>query len=93
MTRQKLLDYIAEKHKAALKKAGIEPTDTPENLYFVLYDAMIYEAAGDARQRAVADEKVAQLIVDKTAAAEEVRQLAKAAKAAPEIAEKPAVGE
>lgn len=67
MTREEILDYIILTHGEALQEAGVELTDTPENLYFVLYDAMIYEAAGEARQKAVADAKVAQLIADKTA--------------------------
>ena len=97
MTREEILEYINLVHGDALQQAGIEATDTPENLYYVLYDAMIYEAAGEDRQQAVADAKVAQLIADKAAAAEEQRQLAEAAakvaaKAA-KIADKTAVGE
>lgn len=67
MTRQQVLDYITATHGDDLQAAGIELTDTPENLFYVLYDVMIYEAAGDAAQEAVADRKVAQLIADKTA--------------------------
>lgn len=94
MTREEVLEYINLVHGDALQQAGIEATDTPENLYYVLYDAMIYEAAGEARQQAVADAKVAQLIADKKAAAEEQRQLSEAAaKVAPVIADKTAVGE
>ena len=98
MTREEVLEYINLVHGDALQEAGIEATDTPENLYYILYDAMIYEAAGEARQQAVADAKVTQLIADKKAAAEEQRQLAEAdakaaAKAAQVIADKTAVGE
>lgn len=67
MTRQQVLDYIITTHGDALQDAGVELTDTPESLYYVLFDAMIYEAAGDAAQQAVADAKVQQLIADKTA--------------------------
>lgn len=70
MTRQEVLDYIISAHGDALQEAGVELTDTPENLYFVLFDAMIYAAVGEERQRAVADAKVAQLIADKMAAGE-----------------------
>lgn len=66
MTRDKLLEYIADKHKAALKKAGVEPTDTQETLFFVLNDAM--GAADAATQKAIADREVAVLINDKKAA-------------------------
>lgn len=67
MTREQVLEYITETHGEALEAAGIEATDTPETLFYVLYDAMIYESASDARQQEVADTKVAQLIADKTA--------------------------
>lgn len=67
MTRQQVLDYIATTHGEDLQAAGIELTDTPENLFYILYDVMIYESAGEATQQAVADAKVAQLIADKTA--------------------------
>lgn len=67
MTRQEVLEYIVTTHGEALQEAGVELTDTPENLYYILYDAMIYESAGQERQEAVADVKVAQLIADKTA--------------------------
>lgn len=67
MTRQQVLDYIATTHGDALQAAGVELTDTPENLFYVLFDVMIYESAGEAAQEAVADAKVAQLIADKTA--------------------------
>ena len=96
MNRQEVLEYIALVHGDALQQAGIEATDTPETLYYVLYDAMIYEAAGEARQQATADAKVTQLIADKAAAAEEQRQLAEAAAkvaAKQVIANKTAVGE
>ena len=68
MTRQQILQYITLTHGEALEAAGIEATDTPETLFYVLYDAMIYESAGDARQQAEADAKVERLIADKTAA-------------------------
>lgn len=67
MTRQEVLEYIITTHGTALQEAGVELTDTPENLYYVLFDVMIYESAGQARQEDVADAKVAQLIADKTA--------------------------
>ena len=67
MTRQQVLDYITTTHGEALQEAGVELTDTPENLFYVLFDVMIYESAGQAAQEAVADAKVAQLIADKTA--------------------------
>jgi hypothetical protein len=67
MNRQQVFDYIILAHGEALQDAGIELTDTPENLYYVLFDVMIYESAGDAAQEAVADAKVTQLIADKTA--------------------------
>ncbi len=67
MTRQEVLDYIIETHGDDLQEAGVELTDTPENLYYVLFDAMIYESVSDERQQAEADTKVARLIADKTA--------------------------
>lgn len=67
MTREKLLEYIETTHKAALKRAGVELTDTPENLAYVLNDACQYDDA--AHQKAVADREIAQLIIDKKAAA------------------------
>ncbi len=67
MTRQEVLEYIIATHGDDLQAAGVELTDTPENLFYVLFDVMIYESAGDARQEEVADAKVAQLIADKTA--------------------------
>lgn len=67
MTRQEVLEYIITTHGDDLQAAGVELTDTPENLFYVLFDVMIYESAGDARQEEVADAKVAQLIADKTA--------------------------
>lgn len=67
MNRQQALDYITTTHGEALQDAGIELTDTPENLFYVLNDVMIYESAGNTRQEEVADAKVAQLIADKTA--------------------------
>lgn len=67
MTRQQVLDYITATHGDDLQAVGIELTDTPENLFYILYDVMIYEGAGDAAQEAEADRKVAQLIADKTA--------------------------
>lgn len=67
MTRTQVLDYIVETHGEALQEAGVELTDTPENLYYVLFDAMIYENVSDERQQAEADAKVARLIADKTA--------------------------
>jgi hypothetical protein len=67
MTRQQALDYITTTHGEALQDAGVELTDTPENLFYILYDVMIYESAGNTRQEEVADAKVAQLIADKTA--------------------------
>lgn len=67
MTRQQVLDYITTTHGEALQDAGVELTDTPENLFYVLWDAMIYESAGDEAQEAEADRKVARLIADKTA--------------------------
>ena len=67
MTRQQVLDYIAETHGDDLQEAGIELTDTPENLYYVLFDAMIYESVSAERQQEEADAKVARLIADKTA--------------------------
>jgi hypothetical protein len=67
MTRQQALDYITTTHGEALQDAGVELTDTPENLFYILYDVMIYESAGNAKQEEVADAKVAQLIADKTA--------------------------
>ena len=70
MTRQQVLDYIATTHGEDLQAVGVELTDTPENLFYILYDVMIYESAGDAKQEEVADVKVAQLIADKTAAGE-----------------------
>jgi hypothetical protein len=68
MTRQQVLDYIITTHGEALQDAGIELTDTPENLFYVLYDVMLYESAGAATQETVADTKIAQLIADKAAA-------------------------
>jgi hypothetical protein len=67
MTRQQALEYIIATHGDDLQEAGVELTDTPENLYFVLYDSMTYESVSDARQQAEADAKVARLIADKTA--------------------------
>ena len=67
MTRQQVLDYIIETHGDDLQEAGIELTDTPESLFYVLYDAMIYENVSDERQQSEADAKVARLIADKTA--------------------------
>lgn len=67
MTRQEVLDYITETHGDALQDAGVELTDTPENLFYVINDAMLYEGVGDTAQQDVADAKVAQLIADKTA--------------------------
>ena len=67
MTRQQVLDYIIETHGDDLQEAGIELTDTPESLFYVLFDAMIYESVSDERQQAEADAKVARLIADKTA--------------------------
>lgn len=67
MTRQEVLAYISATHGEALQAAGVELTDTHENLFYVLYDVMIYEGMGEAAQQAVADAKVAQLIADKTA--------------------------
>jgi hypothetical protein len=67
MTRQQALDYITTTHGEALQDAGVELTDTPQNLFYILYDVMIYESAGNAKQEEVADAKVAQLIADKTA--------------------------
>lgn len=67
MTRQEVLDYIIETHGDDLQEAGVELTDTPENLYYVLFDAMIYESVSDERQQEEADAKVARLIADKTA--------------------------
>jgi hypothetical protein len=66
MTREKLLEYITTTHKAALKRAGVDVSDTPENLAYVLNDAMQHEDA--ATQKAVADREIAQLIIDKKAA-------------------------
>lgn len=67
MTRQEVLDYIIATHGDDLQEAGVELTDTPENLYYVLFDAMIYESVSDERQQEEADAKVARLIADKTA--------------------------
>lgn len=67
MTRQQVLDYIIATHGDDLQEASVELTDTPENLYYVLFDAMIYESVSDERQQAEADAKVARLIADKTA--------------------------
>lgn len=67
MTRQQVLDYITTTHGEALQDAGVELTDTPENLFYVLFDVMIYEGAGQVAQETIADAKVAQLIADKTA--------------------------
>lgn len=67
MTRQQVLDYIIATHGDDLQAMGVELTDTPENLYYILYDVMIYESAGDDAQEAEADRKVAKLIADKTA--------------------------
>lgn len=65
MTRDKLLEYITEKHKAALKRVDAEPTDTQENLFFILNDAM--NGADTAAQKAIADREVATFIADKKA--------------------------
>lgn len=67
MTRQQVLDYIIATHGDDLQEAGVELTDTPENLYYVLFDAMVYEGVSDERQQEEADAKVARLIADKTA--------------------------
>lgn len=67
MTRQEVLDYIIATHGDDLQEAGVELTDTPENLYYVLFDAMIYESVSAERQQEEADAKVARLIADKTA--------------------------
>lgn len=67
MTRQQVLDYIIATHGDDLQEAGVELTDTPENLYYVLFDAMIYESVSAERQQEEADAKVARLIADKTA--------------------------
>lgn len=67
MTREQVLEYITETHGEALEAAGIEATDTPETLFYVLYDAMIYESVSAERQQAEADAKVTRLIADKTA--------------------------
>lgn len=70
MTRQEVLDYIILTHGDALQEAGVELVDTPENLFYVLCDAMLYESVSVEAQQAVADAKVAQLIADKAAAGE-----------------------
>lgn len=69
MTRAQILNYITTTHGEDLEAAGVELTDTPETLYYVLFDAMIPDT--DEAQMAMADAKVAQLIADKTAAMEE----------------------
>lgn len=81
MTRQEVLDYIITTHGDALEGAGVELTDTPQTLYYVLYDAMLYESVGSEAQQAVADAKVTQLIADKMAAAEAEAQQTIAAEA------------
>jgi hypothetical protein len=88
MTRQEVLDYIIETHGDALTAAGIAHADDPTSLYYVLYDAMLYEDVGDGRedvgdgrQMNVADAKVAQLIADKAAAREEQLLLEEALRA------------
>lgn len=67
MTRAEALAYISATHGDDLQAAGIELTDTPQNLFYVLWDVMIYESAGDEAQEAEADRKVARLIADETA--------------------------
>lgn len=67
MSRQEVLDYITLTHGDDLQDAGVELTDTPANLYYILYDAMVYESVSAERQQAEADAKVARLIADKTA--------------------------
>lgn len=67
MSRQEVLDYITETHGDALAEAGVELTDTPENLFYVLCDAMLYEGVSAQAQQDVVDAKVTQLIADKTA--------------------------
>jgi hypothetical protein len=74
MTRQEVLDYIIETHGDALTAAGIAHADDPTSLYYVLYDAMLYEDVDEQQQMDVADAKVAQLIADKTAAMKEEAQ-------------------
>ncbi len=69
MTRDKLLEYIAEKHKPALKKVGIEPTDTQESMFYILNDAM--DGKDAAAQKKIADRKVEGLIRDREAAIKE----------------------
>lgn len=69
MTRDKLLEYIADKHKTALKRVGIELTDTPETLFFILNDAI--GGADAAAQKTIADREVATLIQDRKAMAKE----------------------
>lgn len=66
MTKEKMLEYIKDKHKAALKRAGVELNDAPENLFYVLADAAIYEDA--AQQKQVLDREIEKLITDKKAA-------------------------
>jgi len=69
MTRDKLLEYITDKHKAALKKVGLEPTDAQETLFHILNDAM--SGADAAAQKTIADREVETLIQDRKAMAKE----------------------
>jgi len=69
MTRDKILEYIAANHKAALKKVGIEPTDTQESMFYILNDAM--DGKDAATQKKIADRQVEKLISDRTAAIKE----------------------
>lgn len=66
MTKEKMLEYIKDKYKAALKRAGVELNDAPENLFYVLADAAMYEDA--AQQKQVLDREIEKLITDKKAA-------------------------
>lgn len=65
MTRDKLLQYITNKHGKALREVGIEPTDTPESLFFILNDAQ--DGESDSTQKSIADREVARFIHDRVA--------------------------
>jgi len=69
MTRDKLLEYITDKHKAALTKVGLESTDAQETLFHILNDAM--NGVDAAAQKTIADREVETLIQDRKAMAKE----------------------
>lgn len=63
MTRQEVLDYIAENYGDALAQVGLMPVDTQESLLYVIYDALMKPT--DDEQMAEADRCVEVLIHDR----------------------------